>query len=353
MAKLIVVAAALCCAAHAQAQEAARSSALQQLIKDAQKEGELNLLLSAALGESEGVAALQTALNKAYGINVKLNYTPGPAMTQVASRIVQEVEAGRPPSSDLYVGIEVTVAEMIAHDVLKEVPWGEYFPRATGEAVQSGNRALLVTTLFNGVTYNARYVPDDKIPHKMADMFRPEWKGKIASTPYAVSFDRLALKRGFDVMKPILEKTAQWSSGLIRCGEAERIATGEFYMLFLDCGLIDPKLMRENGGPLGHVVLDDAATTSLIYSVIPKTSPHPNLAALLSGFLLTDEAQAILDKYQHATSHLVPGTPANAVFKSLQASGSELLALTPDDLQAHQKELLDYKKAFEKILAGK
>jgi iron(III) transport system substrate-binding protein len=273
-------------------------------------------------------------------------------MTQLNSRVIQEVQAGRASSTDLYVGVEVAVTEMIVSDVLRPMPWADLFPDVLPGMVQSDNKILLITTLFNGITYNVNYVTPDKVPHKMEDVFRPEWKGKIASTPYAVSFDRLALKKGFDVMKPIIEKTAQWSAGLIRCGEAERIATGEFYMLFQDCGLIEPKLAKENGGPLAHVVLQDAATTGLVYAAIPKTSAHPNLAALLSGFLITTEGQAILDKYQHATSHLVPGTPANAVYKSLQASGSEPLALTPDDLLAHQKELLEYKKAFERILAG-
>jgi ABC-type Fe3+ transport system substrate-binding protein len=154
-------------------------------------------------------------------------------------------------------------------------------------------------------------------------------------------------------MKPIVEKTAQWASGLIRCGEFERVATGEFIMLFMDCGLIEPKMARENGGPLAHVVLEDAATTGLVYATVPKTSAHPNLAKLLAGFIVSEEGQALLDKYQHATSHLVPGTPANKVFKSIEASGSKLLALTPDDLLAHQAELLKYKKAFERILASR
>ncbi|HEY4134863.1 MAG TPA: extracellular solute-binding protein [Alphaproteobacteria bacterium] len=337
----------------AQAQVAERTPALEQMIKDAQKEGQLNVIWGSALGAAEGAQALQDAMNKAYGLNIKINYTPGPNMNQMTSRIVQEVQAGRPASSDLYIGVEVAITELVANDVLAPVEWAKYFPYATGDMVQSKGRALLITTLFNGITYNSKLIPKDKVPKTMAEVFRPEWKGKIASTSYAASFDRLALKNGLDKIKPIVEKTAEWASGFLRCGEAERIATGEFLMLFLDCGRVDEQFLSANGGPLDHAVLTDAAATSMWYAAIPKTSVHPNLAKLLSGYIVSQEGQALLEKYQHATSHLVPGTSANKIYKDLEASGYGVLALTPDDMEAHQKELLEYKKAFEKILATK
>ena len=42
------------------------------------------------------------------------------------------------------------------------------------------------------------------VPKKMADIFKPKWKGKIASTPYAAVFDRLALIKGIDVKAPAI-----------------------------------------------------------------------------------------------------------------------------------------------------
>jgi ABC-type Fe3+ transport system substrate-binding protein len=144
----------------------------------------------------------------------------------------------------------------------------------------------------------------------MADIFNPKWKGKIASTPYAAGFDRLALARGIDAIRPVVRKTAEWAGGLIRCGEYERLASGEFIMLFLDCGRTDDRLLTENGGPLGQVVIEDAAITTNWYFGIPSNNAHPNLATLFAGFVATLDGQKIIQEYGGATSHRVVGTQA-------------------------------------------
>jgi len=329
------------------------SPALTKLVKAAQEEGQLNVLWGSALGGAEGVRALQAAINRTYGINVKVNYTPGPSMPQMASRTIQEVKAGRTASSDIFIGVEVTIPAMVKADVLVQVPWSDYFPDITPKMTAVGGRALQIVTLFNGVLYNAQMIPADKVPKTMADIFRPEWKGKIASTPYAVGFDRIALVNGFDKVKPIVQKTAQWAGGLIRCGENERIATGEFLMLFLDCGRVEENFLVKNGGPLGHATLDDALATSLWYFAIPKTSAHPNLSILFSGFVDSKEGQAIIDKYGHDTSHLIPGTPAYEHAQSLEKRGLHLLALGPDELMPREAELGKIKSEFQTILRKK
>jgi ABC-type Fe3+ transport system substrate-binding protein len=326
------------------------SPALAKVVVAAQAEGQLNVIWGPALGAGDGAEAIQDAVNKTYGVSIKLNYTPGPSMPQMATRTIQEVKAGQTASSDLYIGVEVALTQMMAADVLNTVPWEEHFTYVTS-AMAGDGRALLVATLFNGILYNAHAIPRNEVPHKIADIFRPEWKGKIASTPYAVGFDRLALLNGFDNVKAIVEKTAEWSGGLVRCGENERIASGEFIMLFLNCGdRIDDSMLPENGGPLGSGEIDDALATSLHYFGIPKTSAHPSAAILFAGFVASQAGQAIIDKYAHETSHLIPGTSAYKKAQSFVRRGLHLIALGPQDLLAHEKELDQYKTAFQKIL---
>jgi len=324
--------------------------ALAKLVAAAQAEGELNVIWGPALGAGTGAKAIQDGVNKTYGTSIKVNYTPGPSMPQMATRTIQEVQAGRKASSDLYVGVEVALTQMMAANVLTAVPWAEYFPYVT-PAMAGDGRALLVATLFNGILYNAHAIPKANVPHKMADIFRPEWKGKIASTPYAVGFDRLALLMGFDTIKAVVQRTADWSGGLMRCGENERIASGEFIMLFLNCGdRIDDNMAADNGGPLASGEIEDALATSLHYFGIPKTSAHPNAAILFAGFVASKAGQEIIDKYGHESSHLVAGTPAYAKAQSFETRGLHLIALGPEELLAHERELDQYKTAFQKIL---
>ena len=91
-----------------------------QLVEGAKKEGQLILSWgTGTMGGIEGAAAMEKAFNKTYGLNLQFKFTPGPAMPQFASRIIQEAKAGQPSSTDLFVGSENHVARMS----LKSVEW--------------------------------------------------------------------------------------------------------------------------------------------------------------------------------------------------------------------------------------
>jgi ABC-type Fe3+ transport system substrate-binding protein len=233
------------------------------------------------------------------------------------------------------------------------VAWSEYFPEITPEMYTKGGYAVQIVTLFNGITYNTQFIKKNEVPKMIADVFKPQWKKKIASTPYAVAFDRLALARGFDAIEPIVKKAAEWSGGLIRCGEYERLASGEFIMLFLDCGRVDDALAVNKGGPLDQALLGDALATTLWYFAVPKTSAHPNMAELFAGFVATKAGQDIIAKYGNATSHLIPGTENYRLGKEYEAKGMKILSLTADDIQPREADLAKYKKSFQDILVQK
>ena len=160
----------------------------------------------------------------------------------------------------------------------------------------------------------------------------------------------MALAKGGDVIRPIVQKTAEWAGGLMRCGEYERLASGEFILLFLDCGRTDDRLLTMNGGPLEQVVIEDAPITTNWYLGVPKKSAHPNLATLFAGFVASPTGQAIIDKHGGTTSHRVPGTPAHKQANEMAARGIKLLFWTPDDLLTRSKKLAEYRREFQRTL---
>lgn len=326
---------------------------LKKLVKAAEAEGTLNVVWGPSLGAAKGARALQDGINKAFGINIKINYTPGPSMPRLASRVIQEIKAGRAPSTDVFLGAETTLTRMISSKGVVPVAWRKYFPRIdASQPINKGN-AVHIATLFSGIYYNAEVIKPHEVPKKMADIFKPKWKGKIASTPYAAGFDRLALARGIDVIRPVVNKTAEWVGGLMRCGEYERLASREFILLFLDCGRTDDRLLTENGGPLGQSVIEDAAITTNWYFGVPTNSIHPNLATLFAGFVATPDGQKIIHKHGGATSHRVPGTPANKIARDFASRGVKLLVWTPDDLLKRSKDLRKFRKEFQGTLRKK
>ena len=341
-------------AATAQAADMKRTPALDRLIKAAQAEGTLNVIWGPSLGSAGGAKALQDGINSTYGINIKVNYTPGPSMPRMAGRTIQEAKAGRKASSDVFLGVEVNLPNMLKAKVLRSVPWSDYFPSIKSNMYIKNGYALHIVTLFNGVHYNTQLIKPHEVPKKFADLFKPKWKGKIASTPYAVAFDRLSIVQGMEVIRPVVQKLAQWSGGLIRCGEYERLASGEFIMLVLDCGRTDDTLMTSNGGPLDQVLLEDALGTTLWYFAVPINSEHPNLATLFSGFVATPAGQKIIQSHGGGTSsHFVPGTRAYKRAKALEAQGLKIPFLTPDDIMPRAQELLANKKEFQQTLRKK
>lgn len=330
------------------------TSALNALVKAAEKEGVLNVVWgSNSMGGAKGAAALQDAINRQFGMHIRIVFTPGPSMPQMAARIIQEVKAGQPASTDAYLGVSVDYPGMIAAHVLDQVPWSSLNPEIKPDMQTKNGEAVLAYTLFETFTYNAHIVPKNEVPHNFAGLFRPEWKGRLASTPYAAGFDELALEYGDAKIRPIVEKIAKWSGGLIRCGDYDRIASGEFIGLALDCGQVSPQYLVENGGPVNVALLDDALGTELTYLSVPKTSAHPNLAKLFAAFVVSADGQAILARYGHATSHLFPGTPAFKRAHSLAAHGLKLVVWTPDAIAPRIEKAEKLKKEYEHILRGK
>jgi iron(III) transport system substrate-binding protein len=271
-------------------------------------------------------------------------------MPAIAIRTIQEMSAGRKPSSDINLGAETTIAILLRSKALMPVNWSDYWPEITKEMQTANGTAVHVATLYAGIHYNTNLIKPDQVPRKLADVFRQEWKGKIASTPYAAGFDRLALSRGGDAVRPIVAKASEWVGGLIRCGENERIASGEFILLFLDCGRTDNTLLTENGGPVGQVVLEDAALTTNWFFGVPRTSARPNLAILLAGYLATADGQMVLEEIAGTASHRTPGTQAYKIGKDLEARGAEVLNQTPDQLLDMSKEMEAYRKEFQAAL---
>ena len=67
---------------------------LAQLVDGAKKEGQIILSWgTGTMGGIEGAQTMEKAFNKTYGLNLPFKFSPGPAMPQFASRIIQEGES--------------------------------------------------------------------------------------------------------------------------------------------------------------------------------------------------------------------------------------------------------------------
>lgn len=305
---------------------ASGSGALSAIVDGARKEGQLILVWGGgAVGAAEGAKLLGQGLNKRYGLNLDVQFTLGPAMPDMGIKILQEFQTKRPSSSDVMLGSEAHFPPLMQAGALEAVDWASWSdniknPKLLG---QPDGTSVKIATRTPGITYNTDKVKGDAIPKSMQDLLKPQYKGQIASTPYAAMFDRLGSDDWWGSAKAVdyVTKLSNQVSGLIRCGDDGRIASGEFNIFALDCGPDDALRGNAQGQHLAQVIPSDAAALVYWYMGVPKNAAHPNAAKLFIDYLMSREGQDIMWKTSWDDQYLVPGSHSAVPIQQLQSQG--------------------------------
>ncbi len=308
------------------------SPAVERLLAAARQAGETELVVSwsdNSLGGFEGAQRFEALFNRMYGTNITIRFVPGPSMTSMAAKVSQEVATGHRASTDLLLGGESHYGPLLDLDVLERFDYTSLSPRILPELVAPNDVAVEFTSRLPGITYNTDLVPPAEAPRTLEDTLHPKWKGKIASTPSAASFDRVASRPewGAERMTAFVTRLAENAAGLIRCGENSRVISGEFAMLVMDCGSYDVNRLRHRGAPLGHVIPEDAATVVFFYLGVPRTAAHPNLAKLFINMIMSEEGQRTLYELAWIDHYALPGAQSVVELASLRAKGIEPLRI--------------------------
>ncbi|HLH21185.1 MAG TPA: ABC transporter substrate-binding protein [Chloroflexota bacterium] len=326
---------------------AAASPALQAVIDGARQEGQLTLAWD-SIDDSDVRQRLAAGFDRAYGLNVNVQWSAGLSMPQMASRIAQEYQAGRPATSDVLLGSESHVVAMMRADALTPVDWTSWAPHIRDARLVAPNGvAVELATRTPGITYNTSRLSGGAVPASMQDLLKPEYKGRLASTTYAANFDRLASPQLWGRQRTLdyVAKLADQVAGLIRCGEPERVANGEFDLLALDCGAEDARSLQVKGAPLGHVIASDAALLSYWYLGVPRNAAHPNAAKLWVDYMLSREGQDLMYESDYLDHHLVPGSKVAPDIERLQASGIKFTEINVQFVQRDDPQAVESVRA--------
>jgi len=327
------------------------SPELRQVIDAANKEGALQLVWSeSTFGGSQGAAMIESAMNKMFGTNIKIQFQPGEAQPQVANKIILEYKAGEKAVSDVYVGTATNFVPLEGDGALLTIDWPKLLPDRITPEMSEQNQALAVITGLTGVTYNPKAIPSQ--PKTMADFLKPEWKGKLATTPAGSGFDSLAAKEvwGPEKVMDYMRQFANQVAGIIRCGETQRIASGEFPALVLDCTGSEALVWQEKGAPVDFMIPLDAAQIRYTYLAVPKNATHPAAATLFTVFMLTAQGQDISWQTWRADLHLMPESHTKARVDDYQKQGAKFFVLTTPYTIAHP-ELNDIRDQISKLVA--
>ena len=287
---------------------------LDQLIAAAKQEPELTFIAGAqTFGGPKTLAALEAAFNKRFGLKMRVHFSAGPEMNSMAARVISELKSGAKSSTDMYHGSQSHLALLHKEKALAQVDWSKVFPWISREMEIFPGESILAFTSLRGMIYNSKLIPKDKAPKKYEDLVDPKlspaWAGKLAVPPYVSWLVELSMIWSEDKVKDFTRKLVALSGGRLRYSEEERVVSGEFPIAANMGGAVEMMWQwQAKGAPLAAVIGSDPVLPSYFELAVPKNSAHPNLARLFVGFMASKEAQAILEKFDFRTSHLVEGT---------------------------------------------
>ena len=295
-------------ASSAQADQLATSRA--GMIAAAKKEGALDVVWSTSLmGGASAIQQYQAGFDKMFGLKLAITFAPGAEVARVGNQLLAEMQAKQPASTDIYIGAAAQTQPLIAKNLFMPVPWPTLEPKRISAAdSEKDGRALRIQTALSGVSYNTTLMPHP--PKTLLGYLAPKWKGKLATTPYAAGFDILAANDFWGPTKSLdfVRKLSKQAAGLIRCGDIESLADGEYAALVMDCISNATLQWKARGAPVAYSIPSDGAQKRFYYVSVPRNSAHPNAAVLFGLYLLSRSGQATMWRVAHTDLDSEPGS---------------------------------------------
>lgn len=163
--------------------------------------------------------------------------------------------------------------------------------------------ALYITPMVLG--FNTQRVKKENVPKKYEELLRTEWKGGKISIDVESWGLLTALSRewGKDKTLDFLRRLAAQEPHIIR-GQALRanlLAAGEFPLAISYGQFFEEQV--EKGGPVDWVPLEPVVTQ--VYPImLAAKAPHPNAAKLFINFVLSKEAQEMIQDFKRIPSRI-------------------------------------------------
>jgi iron(III) transport system substrate-binding protein len=174
---------------------------------------------------------------------------------------------------------------------------------------------------YFGLAYNTRAVKADEAPKTYQDLLDAKWKGKLcwASTTETggalmfITFIRRAFgeERGEAYLRDLSKQAVANLSGSPR-EVVNKVMQGEC-TIALDIFLHHPIISAQKGAPVAARALEPVLSNASVVT-LAKGSTHPHAAMLLIDYLLSLEAQQVLEKADYLPAH-----PDAAPQKSLES----------------------------------
>lgn len=334
-------------------ERAVANAKLNAVIALARKEVELDVL-QATFGDPQLWSKVQSAVNAKYHIEARLTGRPGPSSASLAPRLIEEVRAGRKPSSDITLNPPIQQMLLDNAQALIRVNWRDLDPSIPPDAVTKSGTGLIVGGSLITAVYNTNLIPRASAPRVLDDLRDPRYKGLLATAPYAGAWPPVAVARGLDRIESFLKEIAANGNlkGFVPITDQQSIASGQFGMLLFTDSKVRTDRMIAQGAPLATTPLGINAAFTYAINII-KGTPSPNLAMLVGLFFASRDGQALLSEY---TSYDSPYIPGSATFEALQFAhkrGQQIVIETDVLVAQNPKIYQDFGKDYAHFVGAR
>jgi iron(III) transport system substrate-binding protein len=329
---------------------------LSEIIANAAREGTIDLTWSAStMGGADVARRHMDEFNKLWGLHLTYRFAAGPEMARQGNQLYTEFSANQPSSSDILFSSAQSLAPLLPHDMFLIVPWTtlQRDHRITPAFLEGGGRIIRTGTSVPVVVYNTALMPHP--PSTMAALINPQWNGKLATPPNGSGVDVLSATDFWGQAKALdfVRKLVAMQPGLVRCGDDDRIASGEYAAFVEDCSSQGPRLLKEKGAPVNFYIPSDAAQIRYYYLAIPKNTPHPNAAVLFVLYMLSQPGQAVFYDEMRMDNDMLPGSKTAEFLDGYRKAGVKFTTIDEAWWAAHPEALEGQKKAVDLLSASR
>lgn len=291
----------------------------QQIIDAARAEGQVNAVIQSSW-TPEGIKQLEEAIQREYGIQVKVNHTPVQNYPQRVAELASELAAGTTPSFDVYQTSDANALSMLKQDLLEPVNWGPLLPQGTPPTlVKADNRLMVVYTDHIGLMYDPTVVAESDVPRSLKDLANPKWRNKVIMMQYTTSYVPYAMKLGREPTLAALRGAMQNGAVTdIFANEYTRYAAKEYPLAVIDGTYFLTAQLK--GIPAAWAPLDFSYNSEHFVAVGKKVA-HPNAARLLAAVLVGPEGQRIAEAQLGFGSRYYEGSGDYKIEQAALAAG--------------------------------
>jgi ABC-type Fe3+ transport system substrate-binding protein len=332
----------------ARAQTVEITGDLAKVVEGARQEGRLVLRSTTSVnGAAEGAKIAQDGIKRMFGVDLAVEWVPGPAFAPLAAALYQEKQANQPASGDVFVATPIQITPYLDRGLFQAVDWVKLVPaRIRPEFIEGDGKAIRFMTFLPGINYNvkvATWVPQINV---LEDVLKPEHKGKFVTTPFLAGFDVLLAdpRWGPKRTEEFVRRMSAQIAGLLGCEGEDRIASGETPALVIDCSGGSQNRLRFRGkNILATHIVSDVAQRRYAYMTVPAHTPHPNAAILYTLYISSPEGQekVVWDLYGWDLD-LYPGAHAGKRVQEAESQGVKFTDVTIDWWKTNQGVAKDH-----------